>query len=86
MQSLVNINRMVAGAKLLNIPIFITEQYPQEYLRLRLILVLQFIQELLKGFFQCNRWLNGIESPTFCPCDLNLNCAELTNTNSILFL
>ena len=55
MQSLVNINRMVAGAKLLNIPIFITEQYPQEYLRLRLILVLQFIQELLKGFFQCNR-------------------------------
>lgn len=25
----VNINRMVAGAKLLNIPIFITEQYPQ---------------------------------------------------------
>ena len=55
MQSLVNINRMVAGAKLLNIPIFITEQYPQEYLRLRLILVLQFIQDLLKGFFQCNR-------------------------------
>ena len=33
MQPVVNIHRMVAGAKLLGIPILITEQYPQEHIK-----------------------------------------------------